>query len=588
MPFAETGSMTNVKPPDDQRANVRRYDVVMLGGGLSGLSLARQLNLENPEISILVIEKRRDPAPIARYKVGESIVELGSYYLRATLDLKDHLEKHHLQKLGFRFFLSAFDNDEIATRVEVGAKIPNPVPAYHIDRGIFENHLSEILVNDKVNFATDSTIKSVDINKAGHRIRYVQGTKETICTAKWLIDASGRQGIIKRSLSLQQALDHPIASAWFRLEYKIDIEDWSDDSHWKSLLGPDRRRLATNHLMGKGYWVWLIPLSSGFTSVGIVADTRFHSFEQYNTVVRAMEWLHRNEPLAHSMLSKYSHSIQDFRAIKNIAHDCSQWYSDDRWGITGDAGTFIDPLYSPGVDFIALSNTWLSDLIKRDLRGEDISIRTKIYAHVHRTMINGWTSLYRNMYSLFGNTQIMLLKIIWDWASYWSVPCPMFVNEGYTDLNVLIKFSSRKTSIGLRFSELNRRMQTLFLSWSELEKTQLSDLYIDVFNIKFLYQMHMQLDAQHEKKALVGVIEGNLLVLEKIVAEIFRRISTRILGTDPDMKVNPYKISLNEGNELPAHESNCPGAIPVDNLIRDDISKIWFVNKSIKSPEYVK
>ena len=80
------------------------YDVMILGGGLSGSTLALQLKNANPNLSILVLEKRNENAPIAGHKVGESISELGSYYLRDVLQLNEYLEEHQLQKFGFRFF----------------------------------------------------------------------------------------------------------------------------------------------------------------------------------------------------------------------------------------------------------------------------------------------------------------------------------------------------------------------------------------------------------------------------------------------------------------------------------------------------
>ena len=56
------------------------------------------------------------------------------------------------------------------------------------------------------------------------------------------------------------------------------------------------RRLATTHLMGQGYWVWIIPLSSGPVSIGIVADPRFHPFERISTFDAALDWLREFEP----------------------------------------------------------------------------------------------------------------------------------------------------------------------------------------------------------------------------------------------------------------------------------------------------
>ena len=58
--------------------------------------------------------------------------------------------------------------------------------------------------------------------------------------------------------------------------------------------------MSTVHLMGKGYWVWLIPLGSGSTSIGIVADNDLHPYARINRYDRAVEWLRefrRKNPL---------------------------------------------------------------------------------------------------------------------------------------------------------------------------------------------------------------------------------------------------------------------------------------------------
>src|SRR6187549_2255741 len=116
-------------------------DVTILGGGLAGASLARQLQLESPDVRVLVIEKRQHPVREAAFKVGESSVEIGAHYFQKILGLEPHLRSHQLEKLGLRYFFTRGDNRDLTSRFELGPATFPPVPSFQLDRGRLENYL---------------------------------------------------------------------------------------------------------------------------------------------------------------------------------------------------------------------------------------------------------------------------------------------------------------------------------------------------------------------------------------------------------------------------------------------------------------
>ena len=118
--------------------------------------------------------------------------------------------------------------------------------------------------------------------------------------------------------------------------------------------------------------------------------------------------------------------LQDFLALQHFAHGCERVFSPDRWAMTGESGVFTDPFYSPGSDFIAIGNDFATDLIIRDLRGEDVRERTEIFNATHLRLFDAFLKLYDGQYPLMGNAQVMTAKVAWDNAAYWSVTALLF------------------------------------------------------------------------------------------------------------------------------------------------------------------
>lgn len=502
----------------DRSALNDRYDAVIVGGGLAGLCLAIQLRQRLPEIEVLVAERKESPAPFAAHKVGESSVEMASHYFVDVLGLGDVLS-NELPKFGLRFLLSSGDNSDVASRLECGPSHFLTVPSFQIDRGQFENALAVRALELGVHFERGCSVRGMHLGAQGldHRIDLERGGQSERVGCRWLIDASGRASLLKRQLGVAKASRHAANAAWFRIDHPIDIDDWSDDLQWSSRL-KHSRRLSTNHLMGEGYWVWLIPLAGGRTSVGIVTDAELHSFAEISSYDRALEWLERHEPQCADVVRRLDHERLDFKALRHYAHDAKQVFSADRWGLVGDAGLFLDPLYSPGSDFIGVANCYLGDLIARDLRQEDIAEVAERYDRAYRSLGRTYLVNYHRQYPIMGSPRVMTTKVIWDFAMYWGGVALLFFSDRLCDE----RFVERTHPIMQRFAALNIRMQALFRDWAANSRDgePRPGAFVDYAELEFLARMNAELKHPYDEEALLAKLESNLALAEALQLEI--------------------------------------------------------------------
>ena len=528
------------------------FDVVIAGGGLAGLTLARQLRLEAPRLRVLAVEKRTHPANEAAFKVGESSVEIAAHYFHTRLGLAAHLRSAQLDKFGLRYFYPSADNRRLGDRFELGPSAFPPVPSFQLDRGRLENFLLDEERAAGVEVIDSCRVTDVELGAPRHRITLNAGGMTRVVSAAWLVDATGRHGLLRRKLALDRRVGHGANASWFRLADRIKIDDWETDAEWRARVPTGDRWLSTNHLMGRGYWVWLIPLGSGSTSVGIVADDACHPGGRISRFDGALDWLRQFEPQCAAIVADQRDRLEDFLALRHFAHGCRQVYcAEGRWALIGEAGPFTDPFYSPGSDFIAMGNDFTARLIAGSVDGQDVGAQAAAYNATYLRLYDAFLRLYEGQYPMMGHAQAMTAKIAWDNACYWGITALLFYQNRLTD----VAWMAAVEPLMRRFFVLHARMQVFFRAWSEADQRQFGAGVTSVVAHDALRELQAALGGPPlDDESLRTRLHANLAWLERFAAA-WRDAATSATGTTALERLVPAAAA---------------DPVPIDALLLDD------------------
>ena len=509
-----------------------RREIVIMGGGLAGLTLAMQLRQRIADIDILVLERKAHPLPVAAHKVGESTVEIGAQYLADTLDLREHLDREHIRKFGFRFFWSEGRRD-IDQLTELGVRHVFPTPSYQIDRGVFENFLGEEARRRGIEFIDQASVRSFDLaqgdDDGDHRLTYEHAGQRHELHCRWLIDASGRAGLIKRKLDLAQPNDHDANAVWWRIDERLTIDDWTGNDAWRGQCTPPERWRSTSHMVGPGYWVWLIPLSSGAHSVGIVCDAAMHPLERMNTYDKALEWLREFQPLIADHCERTRDRLLDFLFLRHFSYGCKQVFSGDRWALTGEAGLFLDPFYSPGSDFICIANTYITELVAQQRAGNPIDGYARLYEQLYFSFYRNTMTLYQDQYPLFGNPLVMPVKIIWDYSYYWGMLCQIVFQGRLTDLAMFSELAPELAQA----QRLNEQMQQLLRDWHHDGDPANPPRILDQGGLEWFAQLNREMLDQLDPVQTRQRLRRNIAQLQRLADTIRGRAGRGDLPAQP-------------------------------------------------------
>ncbi|MEP6808733.1 MAG: NAD(P)/FAD-dependent oxidoreductase [Chthoniobacterales bacterium] len=394
------------------------YDVVIIGGAFSGAATALVLKRKHPAARVLIVEKA---AEFDR-KVGESTTEISSCYMTRILGLSTYLGHHQLVKQGLRMWFSNRSDQPFDDCVEVGARYQARLPAFQVDRSTLDSHMLEVAVAAGCDLRRPAKVMRLELEaERGQSLTLSSVTGEETVRARWVVDASGRAAILGRKLGhFQPNTEHPINAVWARFS---GVKDW-DSYDWRERF-PDYanacrtgRNWATNHLLGHGWWCWIIPLKGGDVSAGLVYDSRiFKLADGVNLGERLREHL-LTHPVGAEIFAKAKIVEGDVHAFSALPYSNAQ-VCGQGWAAVGDAAGFIDPLYSPGLDFCAYTTYYVAEMLAANLVGEDVAARLDYYNAQYPVTYRRWfETLYKDKYFYMGDAELMSAALLLDIGAY--------------------------------------------------------------------------------------------------------------------------------------------------------------------------
>ncbi|MEO8036672.1 MAG: NAD(P)/FAD-dependent oxidoreductase, partial [Acidobacteriota bacterium] len=426
-----------------------RYDVVILGGAFSGASAAILLRREHPQLRVLIVEK----AEAFDEKVGEATTEMSAMFITRRLAMWHHLEAEHLPKEGLRYW---FSNDRVTgheNASEGGGFLRSSVPSFQLRRDVLDEYLLATALREGAEVLRPARAVDVRLGEFDSQVTLALGrsgapasgddstaarqadveTREISC--RWLLDATGRINFLGRKLGLIERNDeHPVAAIWCRWKNIRNIDDLAARSGPLATRNIGSRRLSTNHYTGYGYWIWVIPLGNGETSIGVVFDKRLVDLHHSkNRSEDFLQFLHAIPALA-ELLEGATPRLDDLRFYSHLPYAASQ-YAGKGWALLGDAASFIDPYYSPGLDHAAFSVEATTEIIGLEAKGEDVTARLVEHNESFvRSYKRFFHAVYRDKYYYMGEGDLLSASFILDTAHYYIflvIPAYRFLKKFY-------------------------------------------------------------------------------------------------------------------------------------------------------------
>jgi len=397
-------------------------DVAIIGAGPSGAIAAALLIKQGLQVTVL--ERQHFP----RFSIGESLLPHCMSFI-AEANMLDAVNAMDFQfKNGAAFTRDNQYNDfNFSEKFSAG-----PGTTYQVERAKFDKVLADEAAKQGADIRYGHSVNNVEFDNHGARLSVTTDQNDAYTLeSKFLLDASGFGRVLPRLLDLEAPSNFPA-----RMSVFTHIQDNINSAQH------DRDKiLIIVHPQYKDVWFWLIPFTGGRCSLGVVAEPHRFQGREDNLEQLLKDFVNQTNDLgpllANAVFDTQVQTLQGYSSnVKTL------WGS--HYALLGNAGEFLDPVFSSGVTIAMKSASLAAPLVAKQLAGADVDWQ-KEYAQPLQQGVNTFRSYVEAWYDgrfqdiIFSKQQNpdigkMISSILAGYA--WDEQNP-FVKESQRRINTL-------------------------------------------------------------------------------------------------------------------------------------------------------
>jgi flavin-dependent dehydrogenase len=355
-----------------------RREIVVIGAGPAG-SIAAAL-LKRRGRDVLVLERQRFP----RFVIGESLLVHCLDFV-AEAGMLPAVEAAGFQYKNGAVFSRGSESGEFNFN---NSFTPMRNSTYHVERAPFDKLLADEAGRQGVEIRYETEIVAVRPRGSGveltaRPVGSAATAASTEVNADFVLDASGFGRALPRLLGLERPSAFPLRQSIF-----AHVADHIADATY------DRNKiLIAVHAEHPDVWYWLIPFSGGRASVGVVARKEFLQGYSGSAAERLRKLVYEDRRL--TQLLARAEWDTPAREVSGYAANVAAMHGPG-FALLGNAGEFLDPMFSSGVTIAMRSASTAVDVLDRQLRGEavdwnrDFEQPLRVGIDCFRELVNGW------------------------------------------------------------------------------------------------------------------------------------------------------------------------------------------------------